>query len=191
MKFVDINKRYTELVAEYIRKGYTINAATMSGSQGEIAKVDLTNGTDIIRIYVGTFTDWNHYYGLEGVEIVIGISTDDVVPNSHSDFGTVWSSRLNILRRERFYKIGDGRKSGRMYGTIEEAEAAIAKRVARHSARECKSNTFTPTSGMMAIAKRVVRDKFVYKRIIESGIKLTKHRGKYTVSYRNESYTLH
>ena len=29
MKFADINKRFTEIVAEYIAKGYTINTKTM------------------------------------------------------------------------------------------------------------------------------------------------------------------
>ena len=55
MKFADINKRYTEIVNEYIAKGYTINTATMSGSQGEIAKIDFTDGTEIIRIRVASF----------------------------------------------------------------------------------------------------------------------------------------
>ena len=31
MKYADINKRYTESVAEYISKVYAINTATMSG----------------------------------------------------------------------------------------------------------------------------------------------------------------
>lgn len=35
MKFNEINKRYTELVTEYLNKGYHINAGTMAGSQGE------------------------------------------------------------------------------------------------------------------------------------------------------------
>lgn len=191
MKYAEINKRFTELVTEYISKGYTFNTASMGGSQGEIGKVDLTNSTEIIRIYVDSFSDWNHYYGLEGIEIVVGRNTDNVIPNNHNHFGTVWSSHLEILRRERFYKIGNDRKSGCLYGTIEEAEAAIEKRVARHSARERKGDTFIPTPEMMVIAKRIVREKIGSKRIVESDIKLTKHLRKYTVSYRNKSYTLH
>ena len=44
MKYIDINQRFTAKVAEYIAKGYTINTATMSGSQGEVAHVDLARG---------------------------------------------------------------------------------------------------------------------------------------------------
>ena len=43
MKYAEINKRYTEIVSEYISKGYILNTATMAGSQGEIASVDLTS----------------------------------------------------------------------------------------------------------------------------------------------------
>lgn len=36
MKYIDINQKFTAKVAEYIAKGYTINTATMSGSQGDL-----------------------------------------------------------------------------------------------------------------------------------------------------------
>lgn len=84
MKFIDINKRYTELVAEYIGEGYSINAASMGGSQGEISKVDLTDGKRILRVLVQTFSDWRKK--LEGVEIIVGFSTDNVFPNSSNTF---------------------------------------------------------------------------------------------------------
>jgi len=50
MKFETINRKFTEVVSEWIGKGYAFNTATMGGSQGEIAKVDLTDGKEIIRI---------------------------------------------------------------------------------------------------------------------------------------------
>lgn len=191
MKFSEINKRFTDLVTEYIGKGYTFNTASMGGSQGEIGKVDLTNGTEIIRIYVDSFSDWSHYYGLEGIEIVIGRNTDQVIPHNHNDFGTVWSSHLEILSRERFYKIGDDHKYGRLYGTLAEAEAAIEKRVARRKSRDRKREEFNPTPEMMAIAKRVVREKIGFKRICESDVKLIKSGNRYSVSYRGKIHYLH
>lgn len=50
MKYIDINQKFTAKVAEYIAKGYTINTATMSGSQGEVAHVDLTDGKQVVRV---------------------------------------------------------------------------------------------------------------------------------------------
>lgn len=58
MKYADINKRYTEIVSEYMAAGYTLNSSTMSGSQGEIASIDLTDGKAIIRVLVSRFNDW-------------------------------------------------------------------------------------------------------------------------------------
>ena len=50
MKKNDIRTAYTQKVAELLAQGYTIFPDTMSGHQGEIAKVDLTNGSEILRV---------------------------------------------------------------------------------------------------------------------------------------------
>ena len=44
MKFADINKVFTAEVNKYLERGYHFNTATMRGSQGEIAHIDLTDG---------------------------------------------------------------------------------------------------------------------------------------------------
>jgi len=128
MKFESINKRYTEKVAEYLAQGWYINSASMAGHQGEISKIDLTNGTDIIRIMLdsGTVrtTENGHYYYLERVALVVGLSQPEnrVRPNSSSNFDTIWNERLDILYCEEFYEIGRGRYE-KWYGTREEAKA--------------------------------------------------------------------
>ena len=45
MKFIDINREFTAAASSYMAQGYYINAGTMGGSQGEVAHIDLTNGT--------------------------------------------------------------------------------------------------------------------------------------------------
>lgn len=191
MKFSDINKRYTEIVSEYITNGYTFNAASMGGSQGEIANIDLTNGIEIIRIYVNSFNDWNHFYGFEGIEIIVGRNTDDVVPNEYRCHSTVWNSHLDVIVCERFYKIGEDYRHGVLYGTLEEATAANKKREERYASRRSVPAQFVPSPGMIAIAKKVVREKIGYRRVTEADIKLTKENGLYTVSYHGERYRLH
>ena len=49
MKKHDIEAIFTAKVQEYILKGWRINTTTMSGSEGEISKIDLTDGNDIIE----------------------------------------------------------------------------------------------------------------------------------------------
>lgn len=62
MKFIDINREFTAAASSYMAQGYCINAGTMGGSQGEVAHVDLTNGTDeALRDWAGNvkpLSDW-------------------------------------------------------------------------------------------------------------------------------------
>ena len=74
MKAKDIEKIYTAKVAEYLAKGYTINPATMSGHQGEIAKIDLKKGDEIIRILLDRAHCWDREenFKIEGVVLRVG-----------------------------------------------------------------------------------------------------------------------
>ena len=104
MNYVDINKKYTATVAEYMAKGYTINTRTMSGSQGDYAHIDLTDGTEVIRIMVDTFHEWTDI-SLDGLEIIVGRADSEVIPNCENDYHTLWNTNLDIISRERFYSI--------------------------------------------------------------------------------------
>lgn len=189
MKYADINRRYTEIVAEYMGKGYTINTVSMGGSQGETCKIDLTNGTEIVRIMVGTFSDWEN--SLEGVEIVVGKATDaDIRPHNNSGWNTIWNNRLEIITAEQFYKIGDDRRHGTFYGSMVEAKAAVAIRRSRYFLRESARRTENITDKATEIAKRIIRREFGVKRICEADITVSKYKGVYTVGYRNKTYRL-
>ena len=187
MKYIDINKRYTEIVTEYMTKGYTLNTSSMGGSQGEIAKVDLTDGTEIIRIRIATFHDWRN--DVEGVEIIVGKSTDNVKPHSGCSHETIWDSRLDVLRTERFYQIG--RYGNDYYGTEEESKRASKLRTERYISRRIESKKYEASEKAMEIAKRVVRTKFGYSRINAAEVKLSKSDRGYYVTYRNNTYKLH
>lgn len=190
MNYININKKFTEITTEYIGKGYIINSSSMSGSQGETCKIDLTNGIEVIRILIDTFSDWRE--NVEGVEIIVGKATDDDVrPHENPGRSTIWNNRLEILRTERFYKIGEDHKNGTYYGTKAEAEAAAAIKIKRHIAHysECKTENITIKA--MEIAKRIIRRKFGVKRICEADIQVSKRNGVYTISYKTKSYRLH
>ncbi len=137
MKYVDINKRFTEIVSEYIAAGYTLNTASMNGSEGEISKVDLTDGKEILRVLVRRFDDCESLCDLTGVEIIVGRvpEKDRVTPHDDSNWFTPWNNHLDKLRQERFFQVGESQRGGKFYGARQEAEAAWAIRFRRYKAK--------------------------------------------------------
>ena len=189
MKYADINKIYTEIVAEYIGRGYTINTSSMSGTQGETAKVDLTNGTEVIRVLVQTFHDWK-VFDVEGVEIIAGRVTDDVIPNESERFSTVCNDNLEILVSERFYKLGENCRREKFYGTKDEGETAARLRVERYAAKNIGRVTVDLTDKALEIGKRIVRREFGVKRVSAADVHVIKHNGAYIVKYKSKIYRL-
>ena len=190
MKYADINKKYTAIIAEYLANGYTINTRTMSGSQGDYAHIDLTNGSEVIRIMVDTFHDWTDI-SLEGLEIIVGRADSEVEPNSENDYHTLWNTKLDIISRERFYEIGADRRHGKFYGTLEEATAAQQLKVQRYIAKHQDSKPEDITARAMEIAKRIIRREFKVKRINEAKVTVTKRNGTYAINYKGKVYRLH
>lgn len=190
MKYIDINKRYTEIVTEYLTKGYNINTRSMCGSQGDYAHIDLTDGTEVIRIMVDTFHDWTDIC-LDGLEIIVGRANNEVIPNSENDYRTLWNSELDIISRERFYEIGADRRHGKFYGTLEEATAAQQLKVQRYIAKRQDGKPEDITAKAMEIAKRIIRRGFKVKRICEADVTVSKQNGTYTIKYKGKVYRLH
>ena len=95
MTYADINKMFTAEVSKYLARGYHFNTASMSGSQGETAKVDLTNGTEIIRVLLRTFSDgWDK----QGTELFVGrvAEKENVRRDVAYCVNTIWNNRLEI-----------------------------------------------------------------------------------------------
>lgn len=138
MKFEEINKRFTAAAAEWMAKGWHINTGSMGGHQGEIAKLDLTDGTEVIRILLnGTSTEPVRFedmrYRVPYIALTVGKVTDGVTPNSPNSWPTAWNQNLEVISEERFYRIGE--RSG-WYGTLEDAVTQQVRHEARLEARE-------------------------------------------------------
>ena len=205
MKFEQINRKFTETVAEWMAKGYIVNTATMSGSQGEIGKIDLTDGKEIIRVVLDNISKpWvaigKREYSFDGVELAVGRITDKVQPNSHDTWGTAWTSNMEVLSSEIFYEIGRGKRDGsKWYGTKEEAMAQQDKHWSRYFNRKIEKHEDLPDAAfeiVLPFIRRQPRCKSVGLHEIE---KVTKHRTesrtghkftKYVVTARGKSYTL-
>lgn len=192
MKFAEINKRYTEIVAEYIAKGYTINAGTMSGSQGEIAHIDLTDGHSIIRVMIADVTEYDDCYKIiDTCQIVVGKCTDTRVEiNSDEIMGnTVWNNQLEVICCEKFYKVSRYSSTGTEYGTKEEAESAEEKRCQRYANRP--TNHIDLTDKYLELGKRVVKRVLGKKKVSNDDIKVYKNERGYYVTYKYECHKLH
>jgi len=210
MKFETINRKFTEVVSEWIGKGYTINTATMSGHQGEIAKIDLTDGKDLIRILLGPESAHEHtgegketrFYDFDLVALTVGKATGRFFPNSDNTYGdTIWNDSLEELYREEFYQIGyrNGRYS-KWYGTKEEAVAQQDKRWDRYRNRwepEGRPLNEAAKEIVLPFIRRQPRCKSVRLSEIE---RVTKHHiesrtgkryVKYTIKARGQVFDLH
>lgn len=169
MLYTEINKKFTEAVAAYLSKGYMINTTTMSGSQGERARVDLTDGTKIITVFLRRFSEWEDLLQLEGWEIVVAHpgKQDALTPNCGEDYRTLWLGHVEVLSSERFYKIG---RSEGWYGTRSEATDAFQKQQERWMRKDATVE-YQPLSGKkvhpyaMEIAKRYIIRKRIAKRV--------------------------
>lgn len=189
MIYKDINQKYTELVSKYLAAGYLINSATMSGSQGETASIDLTNGTQIVRLTIKTFYDMDDY--LDGVEIIEGRVVESIEPHNEGGRQTIWNDRLDVMSCQRYYEVGENRKTRRkFYGTQEEANRAANLRGHRRYIKKV-SDTRDLTQIGLKVAERIIREKFKARRISYEDIRITKTGKGYVVVYKNNTYRLH
>lgn len=91
----DISRIYTSKIAELLSSGYQINPWTMSGSQGEIAKVDLTNGSEIIRVLIETSYEFP-------IGNIVTITIGRVVEQGGL---TIWNDCLEVCSQIKFAQI--------------------------------------------------------------------------------------
>ena len=141
MKKADLNTIFTAKVNNYLTKGYTFYTESMGGSQGEIAKVDLTNGEEVIRILIDhNYSNWHGDLHLnDGYSVKVGRATE-IHPSF--DGKLIWNNKLEILDQEDFYQAGYHTD---YLITKEEAIANAEKHEARFKARISTSSEETIT----------------------------------------------
>ena len=104
MKKADLNTIFTAKVTEYLAKGYTIYTDSMAGHQGEIAKVDLTNGEEVIRILLEDGPVWDkvtgiHYNKVYSVKVGRATEVQEGIGGK-----IIWNHKLEILDQEDYYQ---------------------------------------------------------------------------------------
>lgn len=162
--FKDIEKLFTEKVAQYIADGYTVNATTMSGHQGEVCKLDLRKGNEVVRILV----DKRHEGWQEIYYLLVGKSTGTL---NGGLLDIIWNNRLEEIERHDFYVISDVHPGKIVLGTAEEAKAAWDKRLDRFAMNPKYNDCVTELCDeCKKVAYHIVRKRDGFKSIKMSDI---------------------
>ena len=197
----DIENIYTDTVREYLDNGYRIYYSTMGGSQGEIAKVDLTNDNKVIRILLGSKTEYyrehpiHKYMDLNYLTIIVGRNTDKLWGDSFSDI--IWNEHLELISEIRFYKIG--RKNNSFFGTKQEAIDAMCKYYDRctdidfwHDTERIEIDSDKAKKIVLPFVKRQHKCKSATVKDIEKIEKVIPKNGKvyYMVQVKGKTYKM-
>ncbi len=112
MKKQDIRNAYTQKVTELLNQGYTILPDTMGGSQGEIAHIDLTRGSEILRVLLERSSHWDSEDGYLGdtIRLTVGRAAPDTRVYTNWE-GTIWNNRLEPISEIEWAWIGGNRRS--------------------------------------------------------------------------------
>ncbi len=140
MKKQDIRNLFTQKVTELLNQGYTLFPDTMGGSQGEIAHIDLSNGSEILRVLLCRDTHWERgeggYIG-DSVRLTVGKAAPDTRVFENWD-GIVWNNRLETRFEIEWAWIGSNRRSD-WYTTMEEGRRISRLQLERFKARHGQS----------------------------------------------------
>jgi len=103
MKMTTVERMYTACVTELLGQGWHINTGTMPGHQGEIAHIDLTDGSEIRRVVLYREMVWGREsFNGNKISIVVGRNTDRVYPGRNV---TIWNSHLEVLSKIELAEI--------------------------------------------------------------------------------------
>lgn len=107
MKHTDIEAIMSAKVAEYITKGYILSTTTMSGHQGEVAKVDVKKGNEIIRILLTSETAWGDDGTIHQTKLTVGRAQKQVRSSRPFDTmaTTIWNNELDIIEEMVWYSV--------------------------------------------------------------------------------------
>lgn len=105
MKKTTVERMYTAKVAELLNQGWHIHTSTMPGHQGEVAHIDLTDGSEIRRALLCREMTWCRsgadFYGHK-IIITVGKNTDRIWPGWNS---TLWNNRVEVCSQIELAEI--------------------------------------------------------------------------------------
>ena len=160
-----LETRFTEVVASYVARGLRLDTNAMSGSQGEIGKVALTDGKMTYMIYLN-----RDYVTIDGEDDSLWNRADAVkliVEMGNRKAGclaTFWlgDKEHTVVQQEVWYIIGH--HNNYFTDDVEDYKAIRKIRTERHLARHTaeKVTVQLPVDKLVAIVKAKTGRKRVY-----------------------------
>lgn len=194
MKQTEIEAIFTAKVTEYINKGYTFSLTTMNGSQGEIAKVDVRKGEEVIRIMLEQKSEHvTEFRTGECVVLTIGRSiVEDKNRRPFDTFGTtLWNNRLEVIEQRKFFQIDP--EADYFIESREEFIKMLNKQFERYSNHNRYSHEYLDGEAL-EIGKRYIMRTIGIRRVSTKNIRVRKITGRkvgYIVEYHSRTFSLH
>lgn len=193
MKSNFLDSEITKFVSGYISNGYTINTATMRGSDGT-NRVDLRKGNKFIRIWIERTNSYSYNkeldkkYDYYNDIFVLKVGYKEL-KNPITD--SVWSSDLAISYEQPYYKIGHDRyNEGAYTDDFEEVKHWIAVHYPRMDAKSERKNSidYNDIDRLkigFKIVKKMPKTKSIHLENIKCITRSRDYNGKleYTVYY--------
>lgn len=189
MKYEAINKKFSDKVLEYLMNGYVINSHSMSGHQGEVCKVDLVKGDELIRIWIEEeFSRFRDLWRGSTMYIRVG-KWKFLAPHSYSGV-TVWFKDLEVIEEIKYYKVSDNW----YLDSFGEAMVIQGKKEERYKNRSRSIHRERQFFGeeVRRLAADYLRRKANYKRVLSSNITVYRNLrlNKYIIEYNGKVYEL-
>lgn len=191
MKMSEINKVFTDKVAEYMAKGYVINPVSMCGSQGEIGKVDLVKGEELIRVWMNDVSGmWDHPSGFTRSRRVVCVGRWNYPASRVRDsWDTVWYRDIEVLEEISFYEV----KRDKWYvDSLEEALRIQKLAESRYKNSRPRYEEILNDPQRIEIARRFLKRAHGYKRVSSEKITLRQapYGATYVITYNGHDYYL-
>lgn len=123
----EVYMEYTKKVNEYLQNGYYVYCTTMIGTQGGDARIDLTNGIEIIRIRLNDkitrlykLTRLYKFNCSGGVFIKVEKYTQDMIDRNMFGDDILWNDRGIELFYKEYYNLEKDYKSNVFTDDIDE-----------------------------------------------------------------------
>lgn len=176
--FDKIGNVFTQKVNEYLKRGYVVNLSTMSGTQGETARIDLIQPKDskkIIRIRVESY--WAEFNSITSIFVE--------EHEKKSEFcETLWNGKGDLIEEIKFYEVSN-KKGKKIYADdLNEFNKIKEKQISRMKGNSINFVKLNPAKVVKVIKKfygfKTIRPKDIIsvEKISKNGILYIVHVNK-------------